>query len=256
MTICIAAIATNDDEEFIIFATDHMVSSPVLGGFEHPILKYRPVDKNCVAMLSGVPVFFDELTKLKDPEISFSEKKNEIYKNFLRLRRKIIKREILDRHGITKTFFLEVLKMEIPNAFIGNLLKEVINFKLKTSILMIGFDDGLAMISEIDETGEIDYRDIAFHAIGSGTLQAMNTLLFQKHSRNESVRSTLYNVYKAKRNAEVAEGVGFETELIVLTKEKGLIEIDEHTINLLKEVYEKEQVYGKSNKKLKEIELW
>ena len=73
MTICISAIGTDknnngSDEEFIVFATDHMITfgnGNVDNEFEHNIKKYKPlgINKKCVAMLSGKTLLFEELLK-------------------------------------------------------------------------------------------------------------------------------------------------------------------------------------------------
>ena len=65
MTICIAAIATENDSEYIVFSTDHMVTT-YMGQFEHSILKYVELNKNTVAMLAGQVLLFDDLVKLSD----------------------------------------------------------------------------------------------------------------------------------------------------------------------------------------------
>ena len=44
----------------------------------------------------------------------------------------------------------------------------------------MGFEDGNAKICEIVDTGIEDYTDINFSTIGSGSIQAQNTLLFQR----------------------------------------------------------------------------
>jgi hypothetical protein len=71
MTICIAAIAKENDREYIIFSTDHMVTTN-LGQFEHSIVKYSKLNKNTVAMLAGQALLFDDLVKLNDEDINYT----------------------------------------------------------------------------------------------------------------------------------------------------------------------------------------
>jgi len=115
---------------------------------------------------------------------------------------------------------------------------------LNTGILLIGIEHNKGKISVIDEIGCHDITDINFHAIGSGSDQAANTLLFQKHSDSENLSTAVYNVYKAKRNAEVKQGVGKETELCVLCEDK-LVKLQPIQIDKLAEIYDKELKYGK-----------
>lgn len=117
---------------------------------------------------------------------------------------------------------------------------------------MVGFDNSLAQITNIEESGILDLRSMNFHAIGSGSIQAVNTLLFQKHSKNDSLMTTIYNVYKAKKNAEVSEGVGRETEILILS-DNGVQQLSNENLDILNEIYYKELRYGKNNEKLRHI---
>lgn len=251
MTICIAALTTHENKQCIVFATDHMVSLNMhegfLGGFEHTFLKYKQIDNNSVAMLAGNPLLFNDLINDIDVGVAHGDKVEMIYKNFLRKRKEVIKKEILDPHGLTKKFIIESLQEDIKNPIMGAILQKIFEFQLKTTMMVVGFEKRKGLISVIDETGFQDWTEFHFHAIGSGSLQAMNTLMFQHHSINEDLLSTVYNVYKAKRNAEVAMGVGKETELLIFEPKK-LIKIEEHNLNILDEIYAAGLDFGKKIK--------
>ena len=77
-------------------------------------------------------------------------------------------------------------------------------------------------------------------------------MFFFRIFKSDSLATTLYNVYKAKRNAEVAVGVGEETDMGILT-EQGMTPIDARQQQILREVYEEESVFGKKHKKLNEL---
>ncbi len=253
MTICIAAIGKEQDEEFIVFSTDHMITTQ-MGQFEHSILKYKPLNGHTVAMLAGNPFIFEELVELKDNNVDFETIKNEIFDNFKKKRQQIIQNGIFNMYGIDQEFFIESLKREVPNEYIDTILTQVTNLKLDTRILLVGMDNGIAKIVEIDEEDMTNFRDMNFHAIGSGDTQAVNTLLFQKHDKCDNLLATLYNVYKAKRNAEVLRGVGKETELLILGKETYL-KINGKNMSILRKIYEDELMFGKENKELLKIDL-
>ena len=173
MTICVAALAKENNKEYIVFATDYMVTTNQ-GQFEHTIVKYKPIN-DCwvVAMLSGRALLFDELVNLEDYNSSFDIIKERIFQNFKKKKEEVIEKEVFERLMIDKDFFMDALEKKIPNEFVHNLLKSVYQFNLKTSIMLIGFDDeGIARISEINEKGFNDFREINFHAIGFGFYQA------------------------------------------------------------------------------------
>ncbi len=253
MTICIAAICKNDDEENIVFATDHMVSLRPLGQFEHSIEKYKVINENpddppSVALLAGQPLLFDSLTKVTSYS-SYQQIKSQIIKNFKKKRQNLVQNQIFDIFGIDEEFFKQCLQSPHPsNAMnlMDLILDKVGNFSLNTLILLIGFEENLGRITEISEGGCLDYRDINFHAIGSGDIQAVNTLLFQKQSKTDNLKVTVYNVYKAKRNAEVAEGVGWDTDLLVLNKD-GVNKLNKDQLKILSKIYKEESKIGKSH---------
>ena len=255
LTICIAAIATENNEEYIVFATDHMVSVG-LGQFEHSVNKYREINKRTVAMLSGEGYLFNGLLNGVTPSLQYSEIKDAVFHNFKVIRPAQIQDEILDIYGFDWNDVRDFLKQQIPNQFIQNMLEEISEYDLKTTIMLIGFkDDDNAEITAITHSYCIDQRDMNFNSIGNGGDQATNTLLFSQHDKKDSLLKTIYEVFKAKRNAEVKPGVGKKTELMVLRKDKGFIRITDDQIKILDRIYQGELRYWSRSKNLKSISL-
>jgi len=250
MTICISAIAKeNNGEEIIVFGTDHMVSTQI-GQFEHEIKKYKLINKNIVAMLSGNTLLFDRCIKGIDRDADFFSVREKIRQNMEKLRKEIIENEVYKVYNIDDNFVKDILKQQICNQYLDKILDTISKFSLKTSILLVGFDNNnKAQISEIGEEGYMDFRDVNFHAVGSGTIQAINTLLFQRHSKDNNLKTAVYNVLKAKKNAEVAEGVGKETELLIL-KKSGVSEICSEDLEVLTKIYKEELNLGKNHQDL------
>jgi hypothetical protein len=253
MTICIATICRDkDDKEIIVFATDHMVSISNLGQFERTISKFKELNSNTIAMLSGDPLLFDTIIKGCLPDCDFDKMKETISKNIHELRDNTLQSQVLDIYKVSFDYIKDVLKGPIQNPYIENVIRTITEFSLETSILLIGFKDHKAQIVEIRENGLVDFRDIDFGAIGSGTVQAINTLLFQRQSKNDTLTTALYNLYKAKRNAEVSVGVGKETDMVILT-DLGITRIESDEILILSKVYEDELHFGKNNDNIKEM---
>ncbi len=252
MTICIAAIGKGEDsKELIVFATDHMISNPAIGQFERPISKYKQLDSNAIAMLAGDPLIFGNLIKDCIKGCDFDQTKDIIHKNMNALRSDIVQKQVLDIFKMDYEYIKQVLRGPIQNPYIGSIIETISKFNLMTLIILIGFKGDDAQITEIAENRVADLRGINFSAIGSGSVQAINTLMFQRHSKDDSLATTVYNVYKAKRNAEVSIGVGKETDLMVLTQTK-VFQIDSATLQILAKVYDEELKFGKTHKKLYE----
>ena len=130
---------------------------------------------------------------------SYTEIQNIIGEKFKYKRVEKIQKEVFDVFSIDKEFVKELLKNPITNEFQTLILKNIVKTRLNTAILLMGFEDNNAKISEIGDGGIEDYNQINFNTIGSGSIQAQNTLLFQHHSRQDDLKTTLYNVFKAKR---------------------------------------------------------
>lgn len=180
MTICIAAIGKDEKgNEFIVFATDHMVSIGDLGQFEKTISKYKVVNNNTVTMLSGNPLIFDAVIHECKNCHSYKDVKDSIFTNLCKVKDEQIKNQILNTYKIDFDYIKEILKGSVQNKFIDNALMSISTHTLESIVLLIGFDQHLAQITEIGEIGMLDFRDIDFGCICSGAVQAMNTLLFQ-----------------------------------------------------------------------------
>jgi hypothetical protein len=253
MTICIAAIGQNAKDEVIVFATDHMVTIGELGQFEHSILKWREIVPKTIAMLAGNPIFFDDLSRLSNNSLAFGEITHEIHQNFKKKRKDIIKNEIYEIYGVDEDFIKEALSDEIKNQHIAKMLDQISQYNLQTQILLVGFENQEAQIAVVDESNIANFRVINFNAIGSGMIQAVNTMMFQKHGKNDDVLTTLYDVYKAKRNAEVAQGVGKETDLLVLSQINGCMRINNAQLDILAQIYDKELKMGRTHVDLQKL---
>jgi len=58
---------------------------------------------------------------------------------------------------------------------------------------------------------------LGYHAVGSGETHALLHIIAVNHARTKDINQTVFTVYEAKRHAEVAQGVGKETDMMVIT---------------------------------------
>ena len=253
MTICISAICTENSKEHIVFSLDHMITTGI-GQFEHDISKYKLLTDNSVGMLAGNALLMDYFLEEDYSNKSYSEIQSVLEEKFKQKRLQKIQKEILDVYSIDFDDVKEMLKNPITNDFQSLILKGITKTNLDTAILLMGFENKKAKISEIVDTGIETYDQIYFNTIGSGSIQAQNTLLFQKHSKQDGLKTTLYNVYKAKQNAEVMQGVGKETDIGYLN-ENGITMLDNENIEILEEIYNIELNYGREHKRLNDLNI-
>lgn len=254
MTICISAICTDDtNNENIVFAVDHMISTGI-GEFEHGINKFKCLSENTVGMIAGNALLMDYFLDDDYSNKSYNEIQKSIEIKFKQKRLEIIEKEVLDIFSIDFDHVRELLKNPITNDFQAKILKNIARTKLNTAILLIGFEEEKAKISEITDTVTESFDQINFHTIGSGSIQAQNTLLFQKHSKECDLKTTLYNVFKAKKNAEVMQGVGKETEIGFLNHD-GINMLNSKNLKILEEIYNLELSCGKKHHKLNNLRI-
>lgn len=253
MTICISAICTQNNQENVVFAVDHMITTGI-GQFEHDICKYKVLSDSTVGLLAGNALLMDYFLEEDYSGMSYSDIQSVFEEKFKEKRLEKIQKEVLDVFKIDWDDVKEILKNPVTNEFQTLILKNITRIQSDTAILLIGFEDEKAKISEIVDTGIESYDKIYFNTIGSGSIQAQNTLLFQKHSKQDDLKTTLYNVFKAKRNAEVMQGVGKETDIGYLNK-NGITLLDDVSIGILNEIYNIELNYGKNHRKLNDLNI-
>lgn len=262
MTLCIAAIGTDNNHEAIVFATDHLVSleteyykEHTVGKFEHAIRKYTFIPPNSVAMIAGSPFLFNELVDIPSTSKTYAAIRDNISKNFKDVRDKVIQNEVFDALGVDKSLIAKSLMRDEINPLTEKILDKVAGFRFDASILLVGFDRiNKAKISVINERSVINTSDVFFTAIGSGSVQATNTLYFQRHTNEKSLMTTLYNVFKAKTNAEVYEGVGRGTDLLILQPD-ACLKVTRDQLAVFQEIYSDELGYGANHPLLKDIDL-
>jgi|SRR3989344_1329471 len=227
----------------------------VLGGqFEHAIEKYRCINDNCVAMFaSNNALMFDDILSRIDRSKPILQIAEDIHKVMVKIRLEKIDKEILKAYDVDWTFVKQVLDKQLMNTYVDQILNKITNYNLASAMLLIGFEKDEAQIYEITEVGFSNLRSINFGVIGSGFQQASNALLFQKHSKKDKLETAIYNVYKAKKNSEVSQGVGKETDLLVLFNSGGLKKTEERHIKKLEEIYQLELNNPKTNVELSVI---
>lgn len=258
MTICVAGIckyAIKDKPEVkdgIIFATDHMVSIEGIGQFEHKISKHNMLPNGLIVMIAGT-LSLDEITHdLIDAKTTLTDTVSAIQERMKELNDAKIEREILSRAGFKLSDLSDLVKSEIRNEYMNEIIKKALSHDMETVVILLGIETNQAKLVTITENSiDSSGSEIGFAAIGSGDMQAINTLLFQQHNRNEWLYTAIYNIYKAKKNAEAAEGVGNTTDLFFLTDNGQPVPIT--NLAILDQIYADELNQGKTDKRLEQL---
>ena len=236
MTICVAGISKQDSS--IVVASDKMLTSTPLGSFEMDFEKYIEFS-NSVLLFAGNATNQEKIhEKLKE---KFSKDDKKVYMKQLvsaledivfELRSELIN-EFLSRYDLNIKEAKNLIPSPIQNPLNDKILKVLDRASIENQIMVAGFDEkgepkifGLDAVENVIQFKFVDYSGIGMHAIGSGSIQTLNSLLFAKFSKKLTTPEVVYHLYTAKKRAEVAQGVGKATDLFMFTKSKGLEQID------------------------------
>jgi 20S proteasome alpha/beta subunit len=233
MTVCIAAICRDEDQEKIVLCSDRRMSSG-LGGSEVG-RKEHALSHGWRCLVSGDEDHFLALIRLyrihflDEARLTY-EKIDAAMKAPLYERKKDIAEEyIRKRFAFSHDEFVKSGKDRLP-ADLFHEANQVINHTdLRASLIVAGF---------VGTSPEIYYTDehcgahpvMNFATIGEGSHLAHSVLLRREQMGWDSLSSTLYNVYEAKKYAESIGSVGPGTNISVMrsdgTKEITSYELD------------------------------
>jgi len=236
MTVCIALIATDiySRQPMIVFASDRLVSTDAIC-FEGGNSKIELLNLHAYIMASSTDaVNSDEIiikTRLRIPDEECSVKQiAEILAEECKLKfesgLKEKRKQVFSRYDLTSKEFKSksrTMSDRVVMDIIRSLDKIEYEFKTKyfeAEFLVVGIDYA-PHIFVVDQFGDIRTFDHqGFAAIGSGQLLAFPEIVRLTYSLQMSDGQAIVTVYNAKKRAEKALGVGEETDLILLTKDK------------------------------------
>ena len=222
MTICIAALADNGGA--CVVAADRQVTVHALSlQFEHSDKKIDTLVNGCVVLSSGDALLAAEVIEkarsvlggLSHPTIQqMAECLRDTYMSVHLMRAENV---ILRPRGLT---FQEWGGTKIPLQLYIQIDQLLFNFGIgAVEFLVAGIDASGAHIFRVHYSGiaggnwlEFCTR-LSYRTIGSGLSHAAILLSMENQNRTLGVGETLYNVYCAKKNSEVAPGVGPATDI-------------------------------------------
>jgi len=132
---------------------------------------------------------------------------------FSRIRLKAAETKVLRPLGLDAESFI-ARQSELAPTFVREISNEMLGFHVPEShVLFVGADEtGPHIYKARDEV--ISCHDPAgFAAIGAGAWHAESYLMLQRHTRTTPAPAAMVSGYFAKRRAEIAPGVGTETDM-------------------------------------------
>lgn len=230
MTICISAACDNGQK--LVIAADRMftIGSPLNVEFEPPISKIETMTPTCLAMGSGNSLAAAEILKRARAKFANSPKQSvdivarSVQEEYSILRNEVVEQQIVNpalgpdyavfrSRGGTLPQYLQ------PQAQIyAQLFMQSGQYNLGVEIVVSGFDEAGSHIYVISHPGQLTSFDkIGYGITGSGATHASIKLALELQHPKSGLTDTLLSVYGAKLAAEVAPGVGKETEMYVVS---------------------------------------
>jgi hypothetical protein len=232
MTICIAAIC--DNGAYIVVGVDQMftIGPPLNVEFEPSLSKIDPLGFGCVALASGNSLFANELIRRVNSKLA-SGKIFPIMDiaNVTKEEYALLRDEKIEENVIRANFGQDLISFRMKGGFLPGYLQpqpgiyqqivvQVNQFNLNLELIVSGVDSVGGHIFCVGHPGTLaNFDKLGYAAIGSGAIHAVVSLSLGGQTPKSSLAETLYSVYSGKRSAEVAPGVGKETEIAVICKE-------------------------------------
>jgi 20S proteasome alpha/beta subunit len=229
MTVCVGALC--EDGKTVVVAADKMVTfgAPMSLQMEPPVLKkITQITEESVVLFSGSVPDAEEIVALAKQQIKGLGKLAtvnvaESVKNaYIALKAKRVQETILGPLiGADFAKFQSLLVQSSSSQVLQQLLAMVMQHNLQTEALLAGVDDLGGHLFAVTHPGVLlPMETTGYAAVGSGGVHAAVRLSLGQHNKVASLVDTVYNVYEAKRAAEVAPGVGTLTDLAIIKNGK------------------------------------
>ncbi len=229
MTVCVGVIC--DGGKGAVLAADEMVTfgAPMSLQTEPPAFsKIHLLTNESVYLFSGtVPdgeqIFVNSKAKTaaagKQPVLQIAET---VKISYMELKHKRIEETIIQPLlGTDFAGFRQLVGQSSGSQILQQVLGLNSQHNLQIDILISGFDDTGHHLFIVTHPGILQPADmLGFTAIGSGNLHAMISLSLAGQTKVTPFAETVLNIYKAKKAAEVAPGVGRRTDMVILRNDK------------------------------------
>lgn len=133
--------------------------------------------------------------------------------------------------------FQTLIGSTAASQLLAQVLGMVMQHNLGLDLMVAGLDSTGAQLFIVAHPGQVvPMNSTGFAAVGSGGLHASVRMSLGQHTPSASLVDTIYNVYEAKKAAEVAPGVGNLTDMSIL-KDGRTIEVSSALFKVLDEIH-------------------
>jgi 20S proteasome alpha/beta subunit len=254
MTICIAAICRyvygkkpNGEDDIgytVITASDRMYTDEGLGiQYETMQGKFSNVAKRVTVLAAdNITVHSQILIHLTDAlknneDVSVREVAELYSSQINKYREANAAKEYLSPFGLTPDTYLSASK-NMDTTLVMAIADKMLNYEVNAEALVVGCDkDGRANIYSVDNGGIVTcHNDIGFAAIGIGHPHANSCFMSHAYWNGWPYYDAILVTYSAKKLAEVAPGVGKNTDMEFISRD-GVFSLYPGTMIALEKLY-------------------
>ncbi|HEY8864710.1 MAG TPA: hypothetical protein VIO37_11135 [Candidatus Dormibacteraeota bacterium] len=244
MTICMGAICKDKADQVaraVVVASDRMVTWAQLTQFEHRVPKFHLMAPAVVGLSAGDALvgtrLIEEALPTAAKATSVAEIAESLANSYAAIRISSAEADILRPRGLTMDSYYQMHQSMMVNV-VGMLDQQLLGYDLGVELLLAGVDAAGGHLHTIhNPAGRYLTHDvIGAAAVGSGALHAVQSMIEFRHFGEEALMDTIFRVYAAKRRAEVAPGVGNETDMLYVDSD-GMHRLGEETLSQLGDLY-------------------
>ncbi len=245
MTICLGALCAQDAGRpcsAAVVASDRMVTLGGLIEFDHSAPKVTRLGLTAVGLiagdaLTGSKLLGDVATSNSGPSDSVGDLASHLARTYAEVRLARAEAALLLPRGLSLQTYYDSHQRLLPQ-LVGAIDQQLCQFDLGVEVLLVGVDrSGSHLFTVTNPGGRCDTHDvIGYAAIGSGALHALQAMIGFRHATSQDLHRTVFRAYAAKRQAEVAPGVGRETDLLVVD-EAGVFRLGHRTLEQLERLF-------------------
>jgi hypothetical protein len=243
MTICIGATCASS--KTAIVASDRMITTGDLTiAFEHDVSKITQLTANCLALTAGAALIHTDLFRNVMRNIHagatppISEIVEKVKDEYLKIRNRVVEEEYFKVRGYDIKWFTENQRALNPEVAL-RLDHELERYKLNLNILIAGVDGvGAHLYYIYPPCSSQCFEALGYCGMGTGERHAESTFISYRYTPSFPLKTALYVTYEAKRRAEIAVGVGENTDMAIISR-AGIQFLKPEILDTLKKIYEK-----------------
>jgi 20S proteasome alpha/beta subunit len=244
VTICMGALCNDQVAgDTVVLASDRMVTWRNLAEFEHPVPKIYAISPAAWALgagdaLAGARIIAGAVAKVADVPRPVHEIAEVVAQQYHSVRMNAVEAQILLPRGLTLATYYDK-HQQLLSQITESIDQSLASFDPEVELIVAGVDSsGGHLFTVSNPGGSAECHDvIGTVAIGSGEIHAVQSMIGFGHAATQPVKDTIFHVFASKRRAELAPGVGHDTDLMVLSP-RGAVRLPDKALAKLGELYQ------------------